>query len=67
MGYIRAFFRFWYDFLVGDRWELFVGPVAALAIASFATQANLPAPAVGALLFVLVAAVGGASIGWATR
>jgi hypothetical protein len=67
VGYVRAFFRFWYDFLVGDRWELFVGPIAALAVAWFATQADLPAPAVGGLLFLLVAAVGGVSVGWATR
>lgn len=67
MRYVRAFFRFWYDFLVGDRWELFVGPIAALLLAWFATRAGMPAPATGALLFVLVAAVGGVSIGWALR
>lgn len=67
MRYVRAFFRFWYDFLVGDRWELFVGPIAALLLAWLATRAGAPALATGALLFVLIAAVGGMSIGWALR
>jgi ABC-type dipeptide/oligopeptide/nickel transport system permease subunit len=67
MRYLRAFFRFWYDFLVGDRWELFVGPIAALAAASLATQAGVPAPLAGGLLVALVALVGGASIAWASR
>jgi hypothetical protein len=36
-------------------------------VAWLATRASVPAPATGALLFVLVAAVGGLSIGWAMR
>ncbi len=32
MRYIVAFGRFWYDFLVGDRPVLFMGPVLGLAI-----------------------------------
>ena len=67
MGFVRSFFRFWYDFLVGDRWELFVGPIAALLVAWLATQAGLPAPVTGVLLFGLVATVGGVSVGWALR
>ncbi len=67
MRYIRAFFRFWYDFLVGDRPELFVGPIAALVVAWLVTRAGVPAPVTGALLFVLVAAIGSLSIAWAVR
>jgi hypothetical protein len=67
MRYVRAFGRFWYDFLVGDRWELFLGPVAALLVVWAATRMGLPGPAGGALLLVLVATVGGASVGWALR
>ncbi len=67
MRYPRAFFRFWYDFLVGDRPELFVGPIAALVVAWLATRADVPAGATGILLVGLVAAVGGLSIGWAVR
>ncbi len=63
MAYLRAFGRFWYDFLVGDRWELFVGPIAALAIAAALVGAGVPAGAVGIVLFLLIALVGAASIG----
>lgn len=67
MKYVGSFFGFWYDFLVGDRWELFVGPILALFLAWLAVRASLPAPMTGALLFVLVAGVGGLSIAWAVR
>jgi hypothetical protein len=65
--YARAFFRFWYDFLVGDRWELFLGPIAALFVTWLALQAGVPPAMAGALLFGLVILVGGTSIGWAIR
>ena len=29
--FLRAFLRFWSDFLIGDRLELFIGPIVALA------------------------------------
>jgi hypothetical protein len=29
---LRAFGRFWYDFVIGDDWRIAVGVVAALAI-----------------------------------
>ncbi len=67
MRYVRAFFGFWYDFLVGDRWELFVGPIAALGLAWLAVRSGVPGPLAGVLLFVLLAAVGSQSIGWALR
>jgi hypothetical protein len=67
MRYVRSFFGFWYDFLVGDRPELFVGPIAALVLAWLAVRAGVPAPMTAGLLFVLVATVGGSSIAWAMR
>jgi hypothetical protein len=67
MRYVRAFFGFWYDFLVGDRPELFVGPIAALILAWLTVRANLTGPLSGALLFVLVATIGSLSIAWAIR
>lgn len=30
MKYIRGFFLFWYDFLIGDAWEVAAGVVLAL-------------------------------------
>lgn len=32
MSYIAQFFRFWYDFIVGDDWSVAAGVVIALAI-----------------------------------
>lgn len=32
MKYITGFFAFWYDFLVGDAWEVAVGVLATLAV-----------------------------------
>jgi len=67
MGYIRSFFGFWYDFLVGDRPELFLGPIGALIVAWLTVRANLAAPLSGSLLFLLVVAVGSLSVAWAIR
>ena len=33
MRYVRAFLRFWHDFLIGDTPELAVGAVLVLALA----------------------------------
>jgi hypothetical protein len=59
MTYLRRFGAFLYDFLVGDAWELFVGPIVALVVAWALVQAGLPAAVVGAALFlgVIVVAV----------
>ncbi len=62
MGRLRAFGAFWYDFLVGDRWELFVGPIAALAVAWALVRADVTPALVGGILFLLVAAVAATSI-----
>ena len=49
---IRAFFRFWRDFIVGDDWRIAAGVVAVLAVgavlvASDAVSENVLAPLVG--------------------
>ncbi len=67
MAFARRFVAFWYDFLVGDRWELFLGPIAALLIVWLGVQAGLSALASGLLLFALISAVGALSVGWAIR
>jgi len=41
MTYLVRFGRFLYDFLVGDAWELFVGPLIALAAAWAMLQLGL--------------------------
>lgn len=57
MTYLRRFGAFLYDFLVGDAWELFVGPIVALIVGWALVQAGLPAAVVGAILFLGVLVV----------
>lgn len=67
MRYVRAFAAFWYDFLVGDRPELFAGPVLALFVAWLLVHDHVAAGASGLVLFVAVVAVGGLSLYLTTR
>ncbi len=53
MRYVTAFGRFWYDFLIGDRPELFVGPILGLAFVALVARAGWTA-ASGLLLFGIV-------------
>jgi hypothetical protein len=62
MKYLRQFWDFLYDFLVGDSWELFVGPIVALAIAWVLVQAGISALVVGVLLFVMIVLVGATNV-----
>ncbi len=64
-GAVRAFGRFWWDFLVGDTPEIFVVVVVALAIVAWLSLGThlaalagvvLPLAAVGALAISLVRA-----------
>lgn len=32
MKYVTSFFRFWYDFIVGDDWTVAAAVIAALAV-----------------------------------
>ena len=57
MKYLTQFYRFLYDFLVGDAWELFVGPIVVLVIGWLLIGAGLGPAAVGIVLFVGVLAV----------
>ena len=62
MDYLRRFAAFLYDFLVGDAWELFVGPIAILVIAWLAVSAGLAGWLVGAGLVVGLVIVAGISV-----
>ena len=67
MKYIRGFFAFWYDFIIGDAWEVAAGVVLSLsalyALTHYAGAANqtvasyaallLPAAIVGLLAYSL--------------
>jgi ABC-type uncharacterized transport system permease subunit len=67
MTYLRQFGRFLYDFLVGDAWELFVGPLVALVIVWAAIQVGLDGVVAGILLFVLVLGVAAINLTIALR
>jgi hypothetical protein len=67
MTYVRQFFAFLYDFLVGDSWELFVGPIAALIVAWVLLQSGMNGGVVGIVLFAMVAVVGGLNVVVALR
>lgn len=67
MKYLRQFGRFLYDFLVGDAWELFVGPIAGLIVAWVLLQAGLNSAVVGGVLFLAVLLVAATNITVALR
>jgi len=62
MTWFRRFGTFWYDFLVGERWELFVGPILALALAALLVGSGAAGVVVGLVLFVSVVAVAAVSV-----
>ena len=62
MDYLRRFAAFLYDFLVGDAWELFVGPIVILLLAWLALTAGVAAWLVGVGLVVGVVAVAAISV-----
>ena len=60
MGIITGFFRFWYDFIVGDAWEIAAGIVVVLAIGAVLVSTAAVAreaipPLVGAGIILVVA------------
>jgi len=67
MAWLRRFGRFWYDFLIGDRWELFIGPIVVLAIAALLVAGGVPGALVGLVLVAGIATVAGVSIANAVR
>ena len=42
MNLVRGFFYFWYDFLVGDAWDIAAGVVVAFETSKFAQTALQP-------------------------
>lgn len=65
--YLRAFGAFWYDFLVGDRPELFVGAIVALAFVWLVIQLGFDSGAAGWLLTFVVLVIGGLGVLIASR
>lgn len=67
MIYLRRFGSFLFDFLIGDAWELFIGPIAAVVVAAVLLQAGISAAVVGTLLFVAVVAIATLHVALALR
>jgi hypothetical protein len=61
MRFLRSFGAFWYDFIVGDDWQVAVTVVAALAL----TAVLAHAASVNAWWLLPVAVVG--ALGWSVR
>ena len=69
MGFIVGFLRFWYDFIVGDAWEIAAGIVVVLAagallLRSATVDVEMVPPLVGA---GIVLVVGGSILAEARR
>ena len=43
MRYVRAFGRFWWDFIVGDDWRVAVGIALALGLTAVLATTSAPA------------------------
>jgi hypothetical protein len=65
--YLRAFVAFWYDFLIGDRPELFAGSIVVLGLVWIAINMGLSPTAAGGLLTALILVLAGLSIWSASR
>ena len=64
MKYVRAFLRFWWDFVVGDDWRVAAGLAVALGLTVFLVDRGVDA---WWLLPVAVAVVLAGSLARATR
>ena len=61
MKYVKGFFAFWYDFLVGDAWEVAVGVLLGLLLLFLLaryTQSSLSGVEVLLLPLLVVALLG---------
>ena len=67
---MRAFGRFWWDFIAGDDWRIAAGVVATLGLGALALRADLASDAVIAVLvaagIVAVAVVSVTGAGYAS-
>lgn len=67
MRYLRAFAAFWYDFLIGDRPELFIGPIVVLVGLWAALRVGLTSAVAAVGLVILVILLGALSLTNAMR
>jgi hypothetical protein len=63
MNIVTAFLRFWYDFIVGDAWEIALGVVVVLGVgATLLRTAGVPPELVPLLVAAGIAIVVGLSL-----
>lgn len=43
MSYVRAFLRFWYEFVVGDDWVVAAGVIVAIGVTALLATTSIPA------------------------
>jgi hypothetical protein len=73
MRYVKAFGRFWFDFVVGEDWRIAAGVVAVLAVGALALRAELLSDSLlavllaAAIVVVALVSVRSAGYGEATR
>ena len=67
MTFLRSFGAFWYDFLIGDRPELFAGPIVVFVLIAVALRAGLGADVAAIALTLLVLGTAAASVAFAVR
>jgi len=66
LGFVKAFFAFWYDFLIGDDWGIAVGVVVALALTALVAH-RVDATVGGAVLLIGVLLTTGVALFRAAR
>ena len=62
MRWLRAFGRFWVDFIVGDDWRIAAGVVTVLALGALAVDADLLSDAIVAVVLVSLLGTGYAGV-----
>lgn len=66
MRYLTGFVMFWYDFIVGDAWEVAAGVLLSLVVSWVLIQGGLNGAA-GLVLVLGIAAALGGSLAWQAR
>jgi hypothetical protein len=68
MSLVIGFLRFWYEFIVGDAWEIAVGVVVVLAMGATLVRSGTVSPELVPLLVAAgIAVVVGVSLGMELR
>ena len=57
MTFLRAFGRFWYEFLVGDDWRIVAGVTAILGLGALAVAMGMTGPAVLITVYLGIVAI----------